>query len=129
MNLFGHQEGKKIEKVFGLYPGYEEPVSSPFAVFFMSEERSGLFITLHGINFQIKFQTYDEITEEYCIDIGESEIFELPDDDPLKKMSGETIKSVRVAIYDTHKLKGDHFIITENVFAGIILQTTQYKLT
>lgn len=73
--------------------------------------------------------TLEEVQEEFGTEYGETSLDELSDNDVLKKLFGQKIKSIKVGQFADDKALGDTFVIKSGQYTGVILQLDNNKAT
>lgn len=69
--------------------------------------------------------TLEDLQEEHGTEWGESSLNELEPTDRLNQLAGHSIKSIKVGQFNKDdKFVGDDFVVRDNHYAGVVLQTT-----
>jgi hypothetical protein len=127
VNTFEQLIGRQIKRVLRLDTGEDfPPLSFPLAIYIMLEETSGLLISFgfHNETTTMSYMTLEDLQDEHGTEWGESSLNELEPTDRLNQLVGQSIKSIKVGQFKEEKLVGDDFIIKNDQYAGVIIQTT-----
>ena len=132
MNTFEQLIGRQIINIQRLDTGEDfPPLSFPLAIFVMLDNNSGLFIGFgfHSETTELNYMTLADLEDYYGTEYGESCLNNLNNDDPLNKLIGQKIKSLKVGQLQDDKIQGDNFVIKSGQYAGVILQVDNNKVT
>jgi len=132
VNTFEQLIGRQIINIQRLDTGDDfPPLSFPLAIFVMFDNYSGLFIGFgfHSETTELNYMTLTDLEDYYGTEYGETCLNKLHTDDPLNKLLGQKIQSLKVGQLQDDKIQGDDFIIKSGQYAGVILQVENNKVT
>jgi len=132
VNTFEQLIGRQITKILQLDTGDDfPPLSFPLAIFVMLDNNSGLFIGFgfHNETTELNYMNLVDLKDYYGTEYGETCLNELKNDDPLNKLVGQKIKSLKVGQLQDDKIMGDTFVIKSGQYAGVILVADNNKVT
>ena len=131
MKWFDNFINRPIVKILRLDKEEEYEPYQPYAIFLMFDTIAGLLVSIinDGNSIQIGAANLTEVYEDYGIEFNETILNELKLDDELNMFVGQSIKKIKVGIYDSDEIKGDTFIMKQGKYAGVIIVTDKNKFT
>jgi hypothetical protein len=132
VNTFEQLIGRQITNILRLDTGDDfPPLSFPLAIFVMLDNNSGLSIGFgfHSETTELNYMTLTDFEDYYGTEYGEVCLNELKNGDPLNKLVGQKIKSLKVGQLQDDKIKGDNFVIKSGQYAGVILVVDNNRMT
>jgi hypothetical protein len=131
MKWFDNFINRPITKILRLDRAEDYEFFQPYAIFLLFDTEIGLLIGAinDGKSIQIDSSTLTEIYDDYGVEFGETCLNQLKKDDELKVFIGQSIRKIKVGEYKTDEIIGDNFIIKQDTYSGIIIETEKNKFT
>jgi hypothetical protein len=128
VNTFEQLVGRQIKRVLQLSTGEDfPPLPFPLAICLMLEEKSGLLVSFafHNETVALSYMTLKDLQETHGTNTGENSLNELEQSHKLNQLVGQAIESIKVGVFKEDKLVSGDFVIKDDQYAGVILQTTR----
>lgn len=127
MNAFEQLIGKTIIKILRQYSTSDLIDQHPIALFLQTEATSGIQVSNIYLNSSVCIGNMEVEDVRYNFEI--EHIDEPPIDSELGMLTGKTITNVKVGEFLHPKLIGDGFIVSNEEFAGIVIEAEQHIIT
>ena len=130
MNAFHDLTGREITGIYRLDSEIDYDTYSPYAIIFMLNGIAGKLVISIANNRSIRLEisSNKQIANDYGLKSSELVLNKPNKHDELNLFIGERIKRIRIAQYNSIKIKGIGFVIQQGEYAGTELQTTTHTL-
>jgi hypothetical protein len=131
VNTFEGLIGTEIREILrvDIREDYED--NFPLAIFIQFDSDPGLLI---GVSYDsqgiiINRSTPDVVCYDYGTEYNETCLNKLKPSDELNNFLGKRISSIKAGQFHEDKFRGENFVVKQGVYAGIIIEAANQKLT